>query len=151
MSKKERKRIFTIIGILLLTIIILLIVKSITKNDENEGEVLTKETYVEIQEDGTNLNTSNKLKETKKLGELEFSNIRLTSKDGESYVTADVKNTSTTKLGNKFVHITIVDDKGEDLSKVTIYLGDIEAGESITINGKASSDFANAYDFLITE
>lgn len=151
MSKKERKRIFTIIGILLLIIIILLIVKSITKNDENEGEILTKEAYVEIQEDGTNLNTSNKLKETKKLGELEFSNIRLTSKDGESYVTADVKNISTTKLGNKFVHITIVDDKGEDLSKVTIYLGDIQAGEAITINGKASSDFANAYDFLITE
>jgi len=151
MTKKEKKKIFKIIGILVLIIIILFVIKSITKNKENDGETLTKQAYVEIQEDGTNLNTSDKLKQTKKLGELEFSNISLTSKDGQSYITADVKNTSSSNLGNKFIHLTIVDDKNETLSSVTIYLGNIKPEETITINSKASSDFANAYDFLITE
>jgi len=151
MTKKEKKKIFKIIGILVLIIIILFVIKSITKNKENDGETLTKQAYVEIQEDGTNLNTSDKLKQTKKLGELEFSNISLTSKDGQSYITADVKNTSSSNLGNKFIHLTIVDDKNETLSSVTIYLGNIKPEETITINSIPSSDFANAYDFLITE
>ena len=153
MNKSERKQVMIMIGVMLAIVIILLIVKS-TKGDEQENQpiqnTVQNEAYVERQEDGTSLNVSDKLKETKKLGDLEFSNIRLTSKNGESYLTATVKNTSSVKTGDEFITITVLDENGNTLTSVYAYLGTIDAGQETTLSTKTSSDFANAYDFTVS-
>ena len=153
MNKSERKQVMIMIGVMLAIVIILLIVKS-TKGDEQESQpiqnTVQNEAYVERQEDGTSLNVSNKIKETKKLGDLEFSNIRLTSKNGESYLTATVKNTSSVKTGDEFITITVLDENGNTLTSVYAYLGTIDAGQETTLSTKTSSDFANAYDFTVS-
>ena len=153
MNKSERKQVMIMIGVMLAIVIILLIVKS-TKGDEQENQpiqnTVQNEAYVEIQEDGTSLNVSDKLKETKKLGDLEFSNIRLTSRNGESYLTATVKNTSSVKTGDEFITITVLDENGNTLTSVYAYLGTIDAGQETTLSTKTSSDFANAYDFTVS-
>lgn len=153
MNKSERKQVMIMIGVMLAIVIILLIVKS-TKGDEQENQpiqnTVQNEAYVERQEDGTSLNVSNKIKETKKLGDLEFSNIRLTSKNGESYLTATVKNTSSVKTGDEFITITVLDENGNTLTSVYAYLGTIDAGQETTLSTKTSSDFANAYDFTVS-
>lgn len=153
MNKSERKQVMIMIGVMLAIVIILLIVKS-TKGDEQENQpiqnTVQNEAYVERQEDGTSLNVSDKLKETKKLGDLEFSNIRLTSRNGESYLTATVKNTSSVKTGDEFITITVLDENGNTLTSVYAYLGTIDAGQETTLSTKTSSDFANAYDFTVS-
>ena len=153
MNKSQRKQVMIMIGVMLAIVIILLIVKS-TKGDEQENQpiqnTVQNEAYVERQEDGTSLNVSDKLKETKKLGDLEFSNIRLTSRNGESYLTATVKNTSSVKTGDEFITITVLDENGNTLTSVYAYLGTIDAGQETTLSTKTSSDFANAYDFTVS-
>ena len=153
MNKSERKQVMIMIGVMLAIVIILLIVKS-TKGDEQENQpiqnTVQNEAYVERQEDGTSLNVSDKIKETKKLGDLEFSNIRLTSRNGESYLTAKVKNTSSVKTGDEFITITVLDENGNTLTSVYAYLGTIDAGQETTLSTKTSSDFANAYDFTVS-
>ena len=149
MNKSERKQAMIMIGVMLAIVIILLGVKTLKK--DKQGNVETKnEAYVETQEDGTKLNISSKLKETKKLGDLEFSNIRLTSKNGESYLTATVKNTSSVKAGDEFTTITVLDEDGNTLTRVDAYLGTIAAGQETTLSSKTSCDFANAYDFNVS-
>ena len=124
MNKSERKQVMIMIGVMLAIVIILLIVKS-TKGDEQENQpiqnTVQNEAYVERQEDGTSLNVSDKLKETKKLGDLEFSNIRLTSRNGESYLTATVKNTSSVKTGDEFITITVLDENGNTLTIINYF------------------------------
>ena len=153
MNKSERKQVMIMIGVMLAIVIILLIVKS-TKGDEQENQpiqnTVQNEAYVERHEDATSLNVSHKLKETKKLGDLEFSNIRLTSRNGESYLTATVKNTSSVKTGDEFITITVLDENGNTLTSVYAYLGTIDAGQETTLSTKTSSDFANAYDFTVS-
>lgn len=153
MNKSERKQVFIMISVMVVIILILFVIKVVSGNkDESQSAQsnVQNEAYVEKQEDGTKVNTSNKLKETKKLGDLEFSNIRLTSKNGESYLTATVKNVGGSKAGDEFVTITVVDDQGSILTSVDAYLGTIQAGAETTLSSKTSSDFANAYDFTVS-
>lgn len=153
MNKSERKQAFIMISVMVVVVLILLVVKAVKGNEEKkhiEENSIHNEAYVEKQEDGTKLNTSDKLKETKTLGYLEFSNIRLTSKNGESYLTATVKNVGTSMEGDDFITITILDESGKILTTVDAYLGTVAAGAEITLSSKTSSDFANAYDFTVS-
>ena len=153
MNKSERKQVFIMISVMVVIILILFVIEVVSGNkDESQSAQsnVQNEAYVEKQEDGTKVNTSNKLKETKKLGDLEFRNIRLTSKNGESYLTATVKNVGGSKAGDEFVTITVVDDQGSILTSVDAYLGTIQPGAETTLSSKTSSDFANAYDFTVS-
>ena len=140
------------LGVKIAIILILLIVKTVTNKNERElGENLNQEQeFVEKQEDGTRLNTSEELKKVKTLGILEFTNIQLTSKNGESYLEAKVKNTGTSKAGDEFIKITILDKENKVLNTINIFLGTIQAGETINLSSKTSSDFVNAYDFEVS-
>jgi len=153
MTQSEKKQIIIMIGVMLAIILILLVVKGVQKEDEPEGKVAGTQVqeFVEKQEDGTNLNTSEELKKTKTLGSLEFSNIALTSKDGESYITAKVKNTGSSKAGDEFIKITVLDKEGKELTTVNVYIETIEAGKETTLSSKTSSDFVNAHDFRISK
>jgi len=150
MTKSEKKQVIIMIGIMVKSIVILLVIKSVKKKDNEEFDTTQIDTYVEKKEDGTKLNTSEELRKTKKLGELEFADIRLTSKDGESYLEAKVKNTGTSKTGDEFIKITIFDKEKKVLNTINIYLGTIEEGEEINLSSKTSSDFVNAYDFEVS-
>ena len=126
----------------------------IPRNDEEEKERemnTQEEKYAQVQDNGLKVNTSNKLKETKKLGNLEISNISLKSQGNESYITANVKNIGNTTNGDKFITITVLDDKQNIITKIDAYLSTIEAGQETILRSTTSADFANAYDFKVEE
>ena len=81
--KSSDKKAIVICAIAIITIIALLTIKSNNpketkqKTNQNKSEVQTEE-FVEMQADGTKLNTSSKLKETKTIDGLEITNIQLT-------------------------------------------------------------------------
>lgn len=153
MTQNEKKQIIIMIGVMLAIILILFVVKTVQKGDESEVEVAGTQTqeFVEKQEDGTNLNTSEELKKTKKVGSLEFTNITLTSKDGESYLTANVKNTGSSKAGDEFIKIAVLDKEGKELTTLNVYIETLDAGKETTLSSKTSSDFVNAHDFRISK
>ena len=155
---KKDKTAIIIIAIAIILIIILLVVKNSNKEEEpqqplpQQQENVTnnvEEEYVNVQDDGTKVNTSDKLAETKTIDGLEISNIRLQEKDNVSVLLADVKNPTSEAKGDFGVTLTILDDAGNELASVSGYIGEIPAGGSQQFQTSTTADFANAYDFTV--
>lgn len=154
MKKNEMIIVGIIVAVMLIILGIVIINKnknSVTDNEPQNTINTTNEEFTNVQSDGTKINTSNKLAETKKFDGLEISNITLTEKNGESYLRAIVKNTTSQTKGNEMILLTIINKEGKTLTTINGYLDTIEAGETSMLSIKTSADFANAYDFKVSK
>ena len=154
MKKKEKQMIAVLIAITVVVIIIAIVFNKGEKEEIKEAKqenVAVKEEFVNVLEDGTRLNTSNKLKETKRINGMEISNFQLTEKDNVTLLLGTVTNTSGTKQGGYPVNVKIVDKQGNEMITIEAYLGELEAGESTQFNTSSSFDWVNAYDFTISK
>lgn len=104
---------------------------------------------VEKLQDGTKLNISDKLSETKTFGNYEVSNIQLTEKNGESLILADVKNIGSAKIEMKFADVKLVDKEGNEITTLQAVIGEVEPGATVQLQVSATTDFSDAYDFSI--
>ena len=114
--------------------------------DETEEKV---EEYVERLEDGTKLNTSDKLNSEKNVQGLKITNTQLTTKDGRTVLLADVTNNTGKDMDVTLIDITLKDAKGNEIVTVGGILSPMKAGETIQLNNGMTLDYANAYDFEI--
>lgn len=152
--KTEEKRtimIIIIIGIIIIGGILLLKKtnqKEATKQEENTVLAQT-EKYVEVLTDGTKLNTSNKLNQTKKLDGMEISQMQLTYKNGSSIILATVTNTTNQNIPLTPIILTLYNDKNEVIETVNGLISPMKPRESVQLNMGTSVDYANAYDFKI--
>ena len=158
MTKKERKRI--LILVIIVAVIIVAMVVSMNKKGkqmaENSGETnekpaVSNEEYVQTLDDGTRLNTSTKLQETKKIEGLEISANQVTAKDNATELLGTIKNTSSTKKGNFLADIKVVDKDKKEIVKAQVLIPELEAGESTKLIISTNFDYANAYDFSISK
>lgn len=154
MKKNEK----IIILILLVVLVIAIIVFTVNKNkkEENNNENVNTETennvteeFVQVLEDGTKLNTSTKLNETKQVGIYKFENIQVTEKDGQSLILADVTNTSKNETDAKIVDIKLLDKDGKEIVTIGGIISPLKSGETKQFNSSMSLDYANIYDFEI--
>ena len=160
MAKRKKKgiRVIDIIVLIIVIIISLIVIKNIIQHSNN-GENRTQtnsvqteqEKYTKVLEDETKLNTSEKLKEDKKLDGLEVKDIQLTYKNGVTNLLATIENTTQTKTEMQNVEIVLIDEKGEELYKMIGIIEEIEAGEKTQLNCSITADFSNVYDFKITK
>ena len=149
MKKKEKRMIAILVAITIVAIIMLIMMKGNKKEEEEQSEP-PKEEFVNVLEDGTRLNTSNKLHETKKFEGLEITNFQLTEKGEVTLLLGTITNTSSTSQGGFPVDIKVVDKEGNQIAKVGLFLPPVEPGESTQLSTNATADFANAYDFSIS-
>ena len=149
------------IGVLILiTVVVIIIAIIVSDGNKNKGEdekIVSKtnnnqtEEFVNILNDGTKLNTSDKLHETKTFDGMEISNFQLTENGNVTLLLGTITNTSTEKKGGYPISITILDKDGNELTVVAAYIGELEPGESTQLNTSATFDYINAYDFEITK
>lgn len=153
MKKKEKKLIIIIVIVAIIIWTGILIWKNVSKKDEEPQEQLNQEIekYVEILEDGTKLNTSNKLKDTKIVDGLEIGNVQLTYQNGIAVMLADVKNTTSQDLGLTVIEITLYDDQKNIIDVIEGLVSPVKVGESVQLNMSVSGDYANAYDFKVVK
>lgn len=145
-----KKKVWILIIAIILVVAIVAGVKSRKKettNNANQGA--SEEKYVEVLEDGTKVNKSNKLSEAKKVGNFEISDIKLSDKQGLSTLTATAKNTSSTKTKLCELEITLVDDQKNTLGKIKGMLMPVEPGQTTKLTTQVTDDYANAYDFSV--
>lgn len=153
----ENKKRNIIIGIVILIIIVILIAvfgNKNNKNKQNENEQTDNqvtEEFVNVLDDGTRLNTSNKLKETKTIDGMEISNFQLTAKDNVTILLGTITNKSDAVKGDYPVNIKILDKQGNEIITVGGYIGELQPGATTQLNCSATFDYANAYDFEITK
>ena len=151
--KRNEKRGIAILVIV--TIVIIGIIFFATRGKKEEEVKNTTENnapveeFVQVLEDGTKLNTSTKLNETKKVNGIEFGNIQLTMQNGQSLLIADVKNTTSTATELTVVDVTLLDKQGNTIVKVGGLIAPLEPGASTQFTTSMTLDYANAYDFKV--
>ena len=152
--KKSEKR---MIGILVLITVIVIIIYVVTSRgkEENigvaeEGNQVVEE-FVEVLEDGTRLNTSSKLQETKTIDGMEVTNLQLTESGDISLLLGTVRNVSSEAKGGYPVEIRVVDKEENEIVTVGGYIPELAPGAETQLNSSATFDYANAYDFTITK
>ncbi len=149
----KNKKVWIFVLVIIVLIILLLIKVNSNKggNIIDEQKIARDEEFVEVKSDGTKINTSNKLAETKMIDGLEVSNIRLTEKNNTSRILATVKNTSGVQKGGYAVKIVLLNKQGQTIKEIEAYIDKVASGDTVTLNTAATVDFANAYDFTITK
>ena len=125
---------------------------SINNDDDNVVTAVEEEDkeFVSRQDDGSQLNTSNKLKEDRKFDGLEISNITLRENGGITTLLADVKNTTGVATPQKNVKVTLLDKEGAKIIDLSGIIDAMESGETVKLNVSVTSDLSNAYDFTIS-
>lgn len=152
MKSKEKKMLLILI---IVAIIIIAIVWFATRGKkENKEEVETnqiKEEFVQVQEDGTKVNISNKLKEEKELDGLKIGNIQLTEKEGQLTLIANVTNTTAKDVDAFLIDIILYDKEGKEIDTVLGFVSPVKAGQTVELNAGITEDYANAYDFKVVK
>lgn len=157
MTSSEKKVIFTLIGIFVAILLIVLIVKGTGNNEDlsnvpsNNEVVNNSEKYVTDLANDVKLNTSKDLNSVKMYKNIEISNIQFTSKNGNSTLLADLKNTGSTKQEEEIVTITILDENNAKITSFNTILAAIEPGKTERLEAIITADIVNAKDFTISE
>ena len=152
MSKKEKRGLIILILVAIAIITTLAIItkrkgKEVNSDSTEEDKVV--EEFVQVLEDGTKLNTSTKLSETKIVDGLKIGNIQLTMQNGQSVLLADAENDTGKAIDIMLLDIILLDKNGNELTTIAGIVGDLKAGEKQQLKSSVTSDYANAYDFRV--
>lgn len=159
MKKNEKILIAVLLIITLIVIIFAVSRKNAEAPDTTTGgtvtvdgnnEILVEEKYVTTSEDGTKVNTSEALKSNKVVNNIEFSDIQLSQKGGETLLTATVKNTGSERNELFAVDVTLIDDAGQDIVTIGGLVAPMDAGATASFETSTTLDYANSYDFRVT-
>ena len=143
---KVRVLVFAFILVVLIAVLAVSIV-SFVKNRNTDPD----SKYVKIEEDGTKVNTSKKLAETKVIDGIEIKDITLKEKNNITVLEVTALNTNKELKEGFTVNIEFVDDNNNVITKMIGYISTLEAGESTTIRNQTTLDFANSYNINITK
>lgn len=152
MKEKEKRGLLILILVAIAIITTLAIItnrkgKEVNSDSTEENKVV--EEFVQVLEDGTKLNTSTKLSETKIVDGLKIGNIQLTMQNGQSVLLADAENDTGKDIDIMLLDIILLDKNGNELTTIAGIVGDLKAGEKQQLNSSVTSDYANAYDFRV--
>lgn len=161
MTQKEKKVIYTILLIMLMSILIILCIKifgktnempvskSLQEQNKNIENNQNEEKHVTQLSNGIKLNSSEALKGVKKYKDLEISNIQLTSKNNSNVILANVKNIGNTTFNNEIIKFTILGENDEIIAILFPVIPNIPAGETRQLNTETTKNIINAKDFKI--
>ena len=151
MKKNEKRIILILLAILLIVIVIFAVTKNKKGNNNDNTEVENKpvEEFVQVLEDGTKLNTSTKLNESRDVNGFKFENIQFTEQNGQSVLLADVTNNTGKATDYTLVDVILLDKTGKEIVKLGGIISPLQPGEKTQFNMSTTLDYANSYDFKI--
>ena len=134
MTDIEKKFIFTVIGFLIL----IMIVEDYVTSFEKIGS-------------DVKVNNNEDLAKTKIYNNVEMSNIKFTSQNGNSVLVADVKNIGEIKHEKEIITLSIIGSDDTEIATLDTILTDLEPGETKQLTVLATADIVNAKNFIIKE
>lgn len=151
MESKNKSLILTIAIITILTIgIVLVIVFNGNAQKSIEDPIgLEGQEYTHINEDMSMTNTSTKLSEPKKIGDIEIKDIKLETVNAVTTITATVLNNGTKADGDYMVKLRFLDDGGKQIIEIGAYINATEPGSTSLLSATTTLNFVNAYDFEV--
>lgn len=152
MKINEKRTIAILVAITIIVIVIAIVISNNgKKNGEKTAENTKQEGMTQLLEDGTILNNSDKLHETKKIEGMEISNIQLTENETETLLIGTITNTSTTEQGGYVTLIKMIDEQGNEITTMEAYLGKLKPEKSMKFSTSAKFDSYKVYDFIINK
>lgn len=158
MTDIEKKFIFTVIGFLILIMIVVLCIKSSNKNKLEQQKASENNTQLEdyvtsFEKIGSDVKVNNNedLAKTKTYNNVEMSNIKFTSQNGNSVLVADVKNIGEIKHEKEIITLSIIGSDDTEIATLDTILTDLEPGETKQLTVLATTDIVNAKNFIIKE
>ena len=157
MENKRKSLVSTIIIIVVIIAVTALAVFMIMKkggtgvaqgNNTAENQA-TAEEFVKVLDNGTKLNISSKLSETKVVEGLEISNFQLTESGSQTVLLGKIKNNGSEARGGFEAAVTMLDKQGNEIVKLIAYIPQVKPGEEQQLNVSSTLDYANAYDIKI--
>ena len=150
--KKQEKRMLLILVIV--SALIITIIWFATRNKENNNVGGTTENveqgeFTKVEADGTIVNTSEKLKQTKENLGFSITNINFVKKGNETILTARVTNNTGAEQGSFFGKIVLLDKSGKEIGRIPTMITETQNGEAIDIETSITESYANAYDFRL--
>lgn len=150
MNKKE----MLIVGVVIL--IFLVVIGCLLGSRKNNAEDINNDQTEEIENeftqnlsDGTKLNTSTKLKETKIIDNIEIKNVQLTNKNEKSVFLAEVENKGSSKTEVMLINIILYDKEGREIAKIPGVIAPLNPGEKKQLNTTMQEDYTNIYDYKV--
>ncbi len=150
--KKQEKRMLLILVIV--SALIITIIWFATRNKENNNVGGTTENveqgeFTKVEADGTIVNTSEKLKQTKENLGFSITNINFVKRGNETILTARVTNNTGAEQGSFFGKIVLLDKSGKEIGRIPVMISETQSGEAIDIETSITESYANAYDFRL--
>ena len=147
MTDIEKKFIFTVIGFLILIMIVVLSIKSSNKNKLEQQKASENNTQLEdyvtsFEKIGSDVKVNNNedLAKTKTYNNVEMSNIKFTSQNGNSVLVADVKNIGEIKHEKEIITLSIIGSDDTEIATLDTILTDLEPGETKQLTVLATAD-----------
>ena len=108
--------------------------------------------YAKEQQDGSKVNTSDKLLEDRQYKNLKITNSRLSEINGITTLLADVQNVGDTAITDMTLFdIVFVDEQDNELATLVGSIIPLEAGQTTQLNSGITEDIAGAYTYRIVE
>ena len=150
--KKQEKRMLLILVIV--SALIITIIWFATRNKENNNVGGTTENveqgeFTKVEADGTIVNTSEKLKQTKENLGFSITNINFVKKGNETILTARVTNNTGEAQGDFLGQIVLLDKSGKEIGRIPTMITETQNGEAIDVETSITESYANAYDFRL--
>lgn len=138
--------------------IVVLSIKSSNKNKLEQQKASENNTQLEdyvtsFEKIGSDVKVNNNedLAKTKTYNNVEMSNIKFTSQNGNSVLVADVKNIGEIKHEKEIITLSIIGSDDTEIATLDTILTDLEPGETKQLTVLATADIVNAKNFIIKE
>ena len=140
MNKKK-----VVIALIVLLIVVVAVILFIINNPNRPGA------HSNVLEDGTRVNNSEKLLETKQFEGLEFSEIKLSKNknDDNILIQANVKNVGEAVTQQQIIKLNFTDDDGNALGTISWLAPELYPGDSTQLATSSETEVINAYNFTI--
>lgn len=145
MKAKEKRMIFILVCITIIMFVVMIIVKNNNTKKQSETNNGQNNSLIK-EENGTKQSTSDKLKETKKIDNLEVMDIQIIEVNGEATITANITNQTGGNIKEFPITIKILNEKGEMIQKVGAYVRSMKDGETTSIHAGISMNINEIYD-----
>lgn len=152
-----------LIIVLIISVIILCIIILFNRNNEGPDENIQEDLIVNSNSGGIDIkkldnaqvvgnekeNISEKLLKDKEFEGLKITNISLKSTNGVSNFKASVTNDTGEEFKSKMLLLSFLDNNGNELSKMQIYIPNLNIDSTSNIDASITADIINAYNFTI--
>lgn len=149
--KKNKKLVIILVIILIILVLCIGVGIYIWKEKNKPIPQEQGKEYVQTLEDGTKLNVSQKLSETKIIDGLEITQLQLTEKGNTTQLLGTITNKTNETKKASIITITFLDKQGNEITSMKPYIKELKANESTPLNASMTFDYTNAYDIKVTK